>query len=89
MVVKKNIKIGMLGLGIVGCGVAEILSRNRQSIKEKTGTEISLTKVLVRDVHKPRSVDLAGIELTTDPAAVLSDPEIDVVVEVIGGVEES
>lgn len=89
MVVKKSVKIGMLGLGIVGCGVAEILSRNRQSIKEKTGTEISLTKVLVRDVHKPRSADLGGIELTTDPAAVLSDPEIDVVVEVIGGVEES
>lgn len=89
MVVQNSIKIGMLGLGTVGIGVAEILSKNQRSLQEKTGTKIILKKVLVQDVHKARSVDLTGIELTQDPAAVLFDPEIDVIVEVMGGVDKA
>ena len=84
---KDEIKIGMLGLGTVGSGAAEILRKNRRSIREKTGTDIVMKTVLVRDVTRSRKADLTGITLTTEPADVLTDPEIDLVVEVMGGID--
>ena len=87
MVVKDEIKIGMLGLGTVGSGTAEILRRNRDSIREKTGSNITIKRVLVRDLNRPRQVDITGMELTDDPATIFSDPEIDLVVEVMGGID--
>ncbi|HZU05811.1 MAG TPA: homoserine dehydrogenase [Chloroflexota bacterium] len=77
------IRVGMLGLGVVGSGVAQALLSKAGSIARRVGRPVVLQRVLVRDPHKPRCVDASL--LTTDPAAVLADPAIDIVVEVMGG----
>jgi homoserine dehydrogenase len=83
---KQSINVGLLGLGTVGTGVAKILETNARSIAQKVGSPVVLKKVLVRNTAKKRRIDLDGL-LTTDPAAVIDDPDIDVVVEVMGGEE--
>ncbi len=81
---KKTINVGMLGLGTVGTGVAKVLTANAHSIAQKVGAPVILKKVLVRNPDKPRQVDL-GDAVTTDLEAILGDPDIDIVVEVMGG----
>jgi homoserine dehydrogenase len=83
---KQSINVGMLGLGTVGTGVAKVLAANAHSIEQKVGAPVVLKKVLVRDPRKPRQVDLGGV-LTTDLAAIVDDPDIDIIVEVMGGEE--
>jgi homoserine dehydrogenase len=82
---KKTIGIGMLGLGVVGSGVAEVLATKADSLAEQTGLPLILRKVLVRDVKKRRSAKLSPALLTNHPEEVLSHPEIDIVIELIGG----
>ncbi|HEU5315580.1 MAG TPA: homoserine dehydrogenase [Chloroflexota bacterium] len=82
----RPIQIGLLGVGTVGGGVARLLSRKSASLAAETGREIVLRRALVRDLSRARSVELPAELLTTDPEAVLGDPEIDVVVEVMGGI---
>ncbi len=81
----KRVRIGLLGCGTVGGGLVELVRRNRGVVADRTGVELEVRRVLVRDPAKPRPVDRALV--TTDPAAVLEDPEIDIVVELIGGIE--
>jgi len=73
----------MLGLGTVGAGVAQALLAKADSIARRVGCPVVLHRALVRNPHKPR--DLDSILLTTDPTAVLDDPAINIVVEVLGG----
>ena len=82
-----TVKIGMLGMGTVGSGMAEILERNGGLLEEKTEMKLELRRVLVRDPAKPRPVKLPGRLYTTDANALLKDPSIDLVVELIGGIE--
>jgi homoserine dehydrogenase len=82
---KKAIGIGLLGLGTVGGGVAEVLAIRADSLAEQTGLPLILRKVLVRDVKKRRAVKLDPALLTDDPEEVLSHPEVDIVIELIGG----
>jgi homoserine dehydrogenase len=82
---KKTIGIGMLGLGVVGSGVAEVLATKADSLAEQTGLPLILKKVLVRDVKKRRSAKLSPALLTNHLEEVLSHPEIDIVIELIGG----
>ncbi|HHX77364.1 MAG TPA: homoserine dehydrogenase, partial [Firmicutes bacterium] len=89
MAVKKQVKLAIIGLGTVGSGVVEVINRNRQSFVAKTGSDILIKKALVRDITRPRRVDLTGIELTDKPEDVLEDPDIDVVVELMGGVDKA
>ncbi|KKM08798.1 homoserine dehydrogenase [Clostridiales bacterium PH28_bin88] len=84
---KDRISVGILGLGTVGSGVVKVLRQNREGIAHKVGLPVEVAKVVVRDLNKPRSVDLLPGVLTTNPAEVLEDPAIDVVVEVMGGIE--
>lgn len=84
---RKTVKIGMLGMGTVGGGVATILERNGDLLAGKTEIKPVLQRVLVRDPSRPRTVDLPAQVFTTDPDAVLRDPSIDVVVELMGGIE--
>src|SRR5690554_3889651 len=84
---KPVIKIGLLGLGTVGTGTTQILTNNGADITAKVGSKLQITKALVRDVSKPRPNMDPSILLTQDPADVLADPEIDIVVEVMGGIE--
>jgi homoserine dehydrogenase len=81
----KPIKVGILGLGTVGGGTVRILKRNATEIARRAGREIIITHASVSDLNKPRICDIDGIELTTDSFAIIQNPEIDIIVECIGG----
>ncbi|EHJ47043.1 homoserine dehydrogenase [Solidesulfovibrio carbinoliphilus subsp. oakridgensis] len=82
------VRIGLAGLGTVGSGLVSILERNADWIARRLGRRVVVKKVLVRDLAKPRAVALGpGTELTTDPDALVTDPDIDIVVELIGGLD--
>ncbi|WP_236006120.1 homoserine dehydrogenase [Paradesulfitobacterium ferrireducens] len=80
------INIGILGLGTVGTGVIQILQQNAEDIQTRTESKIRVKKVLVRDLTAPRQIS-GDFEMTDNAEDILSDPEIDIVVEVIGGIE--
>ena len=80
-----TIGIGLLGLGTVGAGVAGILAT--PSGRHPLVAELELRRVAVRDLARPRPVELAAALLTTNPEAVVDDPSVDIVVEVMGGLE--
>jgi homoserine dehydrogenase len=79
--------VGLLGLGVVGGGVAAILLDESQEISRKVGLPVNLKKILVRDPNKPRDTNFSSDLITTNPEDVLADPSIKIVVEVIGGTE--
>ena len=79
------IGVGLLGLGVVGSGVAQALERHGETLALRVGASLKLCKVLVRDLEKPRSSPLPQHLLTLDANEVLGDPAIQVVVELIGG----
>ncbi len=79
------VRIGLLGMGTVGGGTVEVLRRNAGEITRRAGRAIQVTHAAVRDPARPRPVDTAGIQITDDPFAVVEHPEVDVVVELIGG----
>ena len=81
------LRIGLIGLGTVGAQVADRLVGHRAALRRRAGVDLELGRVLVRDPSRPRAVQLPAGMLTTDPADVLDDPAIDVVVEVAGGEE--
>ena len=82
----KPINVGLLGLGTVGGGTLTVLRRNAEEISRRAGREIRVVRAAVRDLEKARA--LAGdLPLTTNPFDVVDDPEIDIVVELIGGLE--
>jgi homoserine dehydrogenase (EC 1.1.1.3) len=83
--IQKDIGIGLLGLGVVGSGVAEILLNKAASLAEQAGASLILKKVLVHDVNKARMIKLDLLQLTTNPEEVLSNPEANIVIEVMGG----
>lgn len=82
---KKDIGIGLLGLGIVGSGVAEVLLNKAANLTQQLGVSLVLKKALVRDINKQRTVKLEPHQLTTRPEEILAVPEVDIVIEVIGG----
>lgn len=82
---KGHIGIGLMGLGVVGSGVAKILIDKADALANQIGSRLVLKKVLVRSLYKQRSIELEPRLLTTQPDEVLSHPEIDIVVEVMGG----
>ena len=80
-----NINVGLMGLGVVGGGVAAALLQDPSLITARVGGKVNLRRVLVRDLSRPRDVELPAGMLTTDADSILDDPEIDIVVEVMGG----
>jgi len=85
--VRNRVEIGLLGLGVVGSGTVRVLQENGEAIARKIGAEIHVRKIAVRDPDKPRLVQVDRSLLTTDPLEVLDDPQIQIVCELIGGVE--
>ena len=79
------VKIGILGLGTVGGGTVNVLGRNAGEITRRAGRAINVHMASVRSLDKPRICDTEGMLLTTDPFEIVNAPEIDVVVELIGG----
>ena len=81
----KPMRVGLLGLGTVGGGTVEVLRRNREEIARRAGREIVVVMASARDLAKARPVGVEGIALVADPAAIVSHPDIEIVVELIGG----
>lgn len=81
----KPIKVGLLGLGTVGGGTVNVLTRNAKEIARRAGRDIIITRASAKDLSKPRICGTDGISLTTDPYEIINDPEIDIVLELIGG----
>ncbi|MFA7096050.1 MAG: homoserine dehydrogenase [Gammaproteobacteria bacterium] len=79
------VKVGLLGLGTVGGGTINVLRRNAKEIARRAGRGIRITHAAARDLTKPRICSTDDIVLTTDPFAVVDNPEIQIVVELIGG----
>jgi homoserine dehydrogenase len=78
-------KIGILGVGTVGASVANILSANADIIEARAGKKIVVKSGVVRNLNRDRGVD---IKLSNNPMDIIDDPEIDIVVELMGGIEE-
>ncbi|MBO4301094.1 MAG: homoserine dehydrogenase [Desulfovibrio sp.] len=86
----KALVVGLAGFGTVGGGLVRLLQENADLVRLRTGRDIRLKKVLVRNVTKARAAQLPpGTELVTDPHALTDDPEIDVLVELIGGMDHA
>ncbi len=83
----KPIKVGLLGLGTVGGGTLTVLRRNREEIARRAGREIVVTMAAVRDLEKAQKYADGSIKLTNNPFDVVDNPEIDIVVEMIGGLK--
>jgi homoserine dehydrogenase len=85
----KTIKIGLVGLGTVGSGVLQMLTHNQTKISNITGRTLEVKTIVVRNVDKPRQVDTSNIHLTNDLNELINDPEIQIVVEVMGGIDQA
>ncbi len=83
----EQVNIGLIGLGTVGTGVARLLLEHSDRIARRAGRPVRLACVAVRDLNKPRDVALGGVPITDDPERLIDDPQIEVVIEAMGGVE--
>lgn len=81
-----KLRIGILGCGVVGSQVAAQLLRHQKELSTRSGAELLLTKIAVRDLKPLREGIDSGL-LTTDSKSIVTDPEIDLIVEVMGGIE--
>src|SRR5690606_9066107 len=79
------IKVGLLGLGVVGGGTWKVLTRNAEEIARRAGRRIEVGAVAVRDIEKARRLLGDQVPITQDGMEVVRNPDIDIVVELIGG----
>ena len=84
---RSTIRIGLLGCGNVGAALVTLVGEQAEAIERRTGIRLEVTRVAVRNIGKDRPVDLPASAFTHDAADVVADPDIDLVVEVIGGIE--
>ncbi len=83
----RSIKVGLIGFGTVGSGVVKIIRQNGDVIKERLGTDLELKKIVDLDITTPRPVKVEKSILSTNIDDIMEDPEIDIVIELIGGIE--
>ena len=81
----KPIQVGLLGMGVVGSGTFNVLRRNQQEIKRRAGRGIEITMVADLDVARAQSLVDEGVRVVSDARAVIANPDIDIVIELIGG----
>ena len=81
----KPIQVGLLGIGTVGSGVFNVLQRNQEEIQRRAGRGIAITMVADLDVERAQSLVGAGVQVVSDARSVIANPDIDIVVELIGG----
>src|SRR5699024_6596340 len=85
---RENISIGLLGLGVVGSGVIKLIHDHQEELVHQIGCDVSVDRVLVRNIEKARNTDVNPEFLTTNVEDVINNPNIDVIVEVMGGIEQ-
>ncbi len=83
----KQINIGLLGLGNIGTGTYKVLETNRREIEEAAGASVQITKILEKDIDRPRDIDVPRERFVSDAEEIFSDPDIHIVIELLGGVE--
>ena len=83
----EHVTIGLIGLGTVGTGVARILTEHADRIARRAGKRVRWKWAVVRDPAKTRDVKLDGVRVTTDTARLIDDPEVEIVVEAMGGID--
>ena len=86
MATLKEISIGMLGCGVVGSQVARLLSEDSGDFAERSGARLALKKIAVRNLSAPRE-NISSQLLTTDAESIVTDPSIEIIIEVMGGIE--
>lgn len=84
-----QVNVGLCGLGTVGTGVVKILQNHADEIKYKVGSELNIKKILVHDLNKARDVAISREWLTTDPDELVNNADIDIIIEVMGGIEDT
>lgn len=82
-----EVKLGLIGLGTVGSSVVQLLGRNADAIMRKVGRELRLVRVASRSLHTKPHPELGTARTSVDPWTVVHDPEVDVMIELIGGIE--
>jgi homoserine dehydrogenase len=85
MTTKKSINVGIIGFGTVGTGTARILLENADIIRRRLGVPVALKKISDLDIKRDRGIKLGEVKLTTDAKDIIGDPDIDIIVELIGG----
>lgn len=85
----KEIKVGLLGLGTVGTGVVRIVEGHQEDLINQVGSPITIAQILVKDRTKGRNISVDASQLTEDPWEIVRNPEIDVIVEVMGGIGQT
>jgi homoserine dehydrogenase len=83
----QGVTLGILGLGTVGSGVVKILQQNRDVLERRVGIPLHIKRIAVRNMQAKRAAEVEPGLLTTDPQQIVRDPEIDIVVELMGGIE--
>src|SRR5499425_2622079 len=81
----KPINVGLLGIGTVGGGTSQVLARNREEISRRAGRDIRISVVADKEVDKAKKLTAGGARVVADGFAVARDPEVDIVIELIGG----
>jgi homoserine dehydrogenase len=83
----KKVKVGLMGLGTVGTGVYRIIEGHQEDLSRRTGVRIEITKILVQNTEKQRMIAVPHDKVTRNANDLLLDPEIDIIIEVMGGIE--
>ena len=83
----KEIRIGLLGLGNIGTGTYKALEMNKEIIEKKVGTKVNITKILEKDIDRQRDITVTPDQFVSDPDDILTNPDIDIVIELLGGIE--
>ena len=85
----KPLQVGLLGMGTVGCGTWTVLKRNEEEITRRAGRPIRITWIATRTLDRAHQATRGakGVQLTTDPEVVIDRPDVDIIVELIGGIE--
>ena len=81
----KPIQVGLLGIGVVGAGTFNVLKRNQEEIQRRAGRGIEITMVADLDVARAQSIVGEGVTVVNDARAIIANPDIDIVIELIGG----
>jgi homoserine dehydrogenase len=85
----KPIKVGLLGLGTVGTGVVRIIEGHQEDLQRQTGSPIEVVQILVQNKNKMRNVAVDSAKLTENAWDIIENPDIDVIIEVMGGVSDT